>query len=241
MIASVGAYFKQEFQMSPIIGSALVCVLCYFAFLSNIDGIVKINTLCMPILIFFIIFLGIKSFGTGLNFANNYLPANNILIPNWFMSAVIYASYNSIVLIPIMISLKNYIQKKEDIHKVAIISTLCIFILASVLFLLMNSFHIQIGSVDLPIIHIASIFGNVYRVLLGIVILLAIFTSAISIGFSFLKNLAANKHSYNKLAIFMVISGFVVSFIGYSNLLSILYPAFGYLGLLQLIFIVKSS
>lgn len=75
---------------------------------------------------------------------------------------------------------------------------------------------------------------NIY----GIIILISIFTTAISLGISFLQNVAINKKSYNVIAILICISAVVFSGIGFSNLVNSMYPILGILGLLQIIKII---
>ena len=76
---------------------------------------------------------------------------------------------------------------------------------------------------------------NVY----GMIILISIFTTAISLGISFLKNVSINKKSYNVLAVLICASAVIFSNIGFSNLVNMMYPILGCLGLLQLILIMK--
>ena len=66
MIAGFCTYFKQEFNISHYISSIIVAVMCFFTFKSNIEGIMKINTILIPLLIFIILIISIKS-----NFFNN--------------------------------------------------------------------------------------------------------------------------------------------------------------------------
>ena len=51
---------------------------------------------------------------------------------------------------------------------------------------------------------------------------------------SFLQNTSKNEKSYSHIALIMCITSVIVSKIGFSNLVNLLYPVFGYLGLLQI-------
>lgn len=74
---------------------------------------------------------------------------------------------------------------------------------------------------------------NVY----GIIILISIFTTAISLGISFLTNTAKNTKQYNLITILICITGVLFSEIGFANLVNLLYPILGFLGLIQIIII----
>lgn len=75
---------------------------------------------------------------------------------------------------------------------------------------------------------------NIY----GIIILISIFTTAISLGISFLKNVSINKKSYNVIAILICASGIIFSRFGFSNLVNLMYPILGVLGLVQIVLII---
>ena len=66
------------------------------------------------------------------------------------------------------------------------------------------------------------------------IILASIYTTAISIGMSFLENTSVTTISYPLIVLIMCITGFAISGLGFSNLVAMLYPFFGYLGLIQI-------
>ena len=51
MIAGFGAYIEQEINLNNFIGSSILAILCIILFKTNINGIVKINEILIPILI----------------------------------------------------------------------------------------------------------------------------------------------------------------------------------------------
>ena len=51
MIAGFGAYLEQEINLNNFIGSSILAILCVILFRTNINGIVKINEILIPILI----------------------------------------------------------------------------------------------------------------------------------------------------------------------------------------------
>ena len=111
MVAGFIAYFKQEFGMPSIIIALIITSICYITFMKDIEGITKVSIKIVPILIIIIIIMGIRSntFDTIKN-----INLGNISIKfNWLLKAIEYTSYNSILLIPILISLKKYTKNNE--------------------------------------------------------------------------------------------------------------------------------
>lgn len=66
MIAGFCAYFKQEFNLPPFIIGGIMAALCYFTFMNQIEGVTKINTILIPILVGMIVLIGIKNGFNGI-------------------------------------------------------------------------------------------------------------------------------------------------------------------------------
>ena len=96
----------------------------------------------------------------------------------------------------------------------------------------------EIKHIDIPIIYIAKNFGITYKYIYGLVILTAIFTTAISAGYSFLSNITKNNKKFFIFSIFLCLISIICSSFGFSVLLGFLYPILGFLGLFQVILLI---
>ena len=107
--------------------------------------------------------------------------------------------------------------------------------LSIIIYIALSLHFNEIANLDIPIVYIASKFGIIYKYLYGIIVLIAIFTTAISEGYSFLNNVSKTKKQYfiYSCIICSVAVGF--SNIGFGKLLDVLYPVLGMLGLLQIV------
>ena len=240
MIAGFGAYFAQELGWSAIIGSIFLAVASFLIFMTNVKGVVKLSQIIVPILIIFIVIIGILNVNEiHWNSIEKYVPQNTSLF--YILSAVTYCSYNSILLIPVLITLKDYIASKRQTKYIGIITTLIIILLSIILFLLLTRVDVDISKLEMPVVYVVSKMFKILQVIYGFIILGSIFTTAVSSGTSFLQNTAKNKRSYPQIALIMCITSVLVSQIGFSNLIENLYPIFGYLGLIQIFMIIKSK
>ena len=230
MVAGFAAFFKQEIGISTIYGAILISVLLLITFSKNINGVIKINNLLIPILIISFLILGIKKTESIETISISY----NL---KWLFSSMLYASYNSIVLIPILIDLKKYIINEK---KISLITGMLISILSIIIYYILYSNINFIQNVEIPIVHIAGTLGNISKIVYGIMVLVAIFTSAVSAGYSFLINISKNSKRYRINSFIICLAGILVSNIGFSNLINILYPLFGMLGMIQIIFLAKT-
>ena len=77
-----------------------------------------------------------------------------------------------------------------------------------------------------------------YNKIYSFIILASIFTTAISVGIGLLQNINKNRYSYPQLVLLLCISSLFFSNFGFSNLINFAYPIFGYLGIIQIIYIV---
>ena len=236
MIAGFSAYFSQELGLPNILGTIFIAVLCYIIFMGDIDRIIKVNIILIPLIILFIILLISKNMGAYININGKMLQPN--LFKSMY-SAILYSSYNSITLIPIVISLKKYVKNKSQIIKVCIICTVILCLVAIAIYGLVLKVDININYIELPTVYVAGMAGKIYKYLYGITILVAILTSAISAGYSILENYKDNNKKYKNMALLICVSSILVSKIGFSNLIGLLYPVFGFLGIIQIYFLFK--
>ncbi len=234
MIAGFGAYFEQEIGINRLVGSLVLAIITFIVFMTSIKGVVKVNELLVPILIGFIFIIGIISIkDTHILNLENYVIRTNYT--NFALSAVLYSSYNSILLIPVLITLNNYVKNKKQIFYISFISAIVTILLSVIIFLLLVRVDVDISKLEMPVVYVVSNIFKILRYIYGVIILGSIFTTAISLGVSFLQNTAKNKKGYTQIAIIMCITSVIISKFGFSNLVSLLYPIFGYLGLIQIL------
>lgn len=237
MVSGFTAYFKQEYNIPNYMTGIILAILCYVALNNNIDEVVKISAILVPVIILFIISFVLFDISNGINqvLEMNFI-ANNFIRGMW--NGIIYSSYNSIILIPVLVTLKKYVNKK-NFYSIGVITSLVVIVLSLFIYIILLKSNIDIIEFDLPIIYIVKQYGSVFKYLYGVVIVISIFTSIISAGYSFLKNSIKNKKNYSKLLKVMCISSIFITNIGFSNLVNTLYPIFGILGIVQIYYILK--
>lgn len=237
MIAGFGAYFNQEYNMSEMLGSSILSVICLIIFMNNIEGLLKINKYLIPILIFFMIIIGIKNINNfNIIEINNKKIINNICLT--IINGIIYASYNIILLIPILITLKNKIRK-NNIFLISIFSGIILFILSLIIYFLLSNIKININEIEMPAVYSIRNYLPEFKKIYEFIILTSILTTAIAEGISVLENICKNKKSYTQFAVILCITSVLFSKIGFSNLINLLYPIFGILGGIQILEILK--
>ena len=235
MIAGFGAYFEQEVEINKLIGSSILAVMTAIVFFTSVKGVLKVSEYVVPVLIIFIVIVG----GINLVTINSEVEMAAIK-KGWLLSSVSYCSYNMILLIPALISLRKQINKTSNIKYIAIITGILMIIMSIMIFMLLPKSDIDISTLEMPIVYIIRAFFAKFKPIYAFIILSSIFTTAISIGIGFLQNISKTKKSYPQLVFFMCITSLIVSNFGFSKLVNFVYPFFGYLGILQIIFLLKN-
>ena len=234
MISGFGAYFEQRFQIKSIIGALILASICFMVLINDLKGVKKVNSIIVPILIFIILILGVLN----IKYANKWHVQSTDNY-NWLIQAIIYCSYNMILVIPVLVNLGEYIKSKKQIAVVSIISSIIVFILAISIFFMLASIPTDYSRIEMPVVYTIEKNFSQFSGIYGIVILLSIFSTAISIGISFLKNITKDKKSFPQIVGMMCITGTIISNFGFSNLVKMLFPIFGYLGIVEIVFIIK--
>ena len=236
MIAGFGAYFEQQIGVHKIIGSLVLAILCFCVFLTSVKGVLKVSEYIVPLLIIFIVIIGIINFNTINNFQNI-----ETIKKGWVISAVTYCSYNIILIIPVLISLRKHIRKISDTKYISFITTIIMLILSFIIYTILLKSDVNISELEMPVVYIVSKFFRNFEKIYAFIILSSIFTTAISVGTGFLQNISEKGKSYPQLVIFMCISSLIFSNIGFSKLVNIVYPFFGYIGIIQIMLILSKN
>lgn len=226
----------QQFEISKYVGMLIITFLTYIVLKGNAKNVIKVNIILVPVLIIAMLYIslkGINNFGVekiGVELTKN----------NWFIgSSIIYSSYNFIMLLPLLTSLKeNKIKRKESLI-IAVSIFIIIAILSVLIILLLCQFDLE--KVEVPIIYITN-FMDIKIVILGVVlILIAIFTSLVCVGYSFLNNVSKTPKKYKRNLILICLSSFVLVEFSFSSTMQITYTFLGIIGIIQILAIILAN
>jgi len=156
MCAGFSAYFKQEIGIPEIYASIIIAILNYLILRKNAKGIFELNTVIIPVIIIILIAFAIKSLGNDLGNVESIIES-----PIWLPKAILYASYNSITLISILIPMREYIKNNKDIFKISIFVSIIIMLLAFMIFIILISINADISKIELPTVYAARNFWKI--------------------------------------------------------------------------------
>lgn len=227
-------YLSENLGLNQLIGSFILALISYFLFKKNIESIAKINSIIIPLLIVIILIIGMKNvFMIDINQIGKNI--SQVRSDFWLIQSILYASYNLILLIPVLLNLKKLLKSRKQMMTISIEVGIVMNLLSILIYLLLVNVNVDFKQLEMPIIYVISNnFGN-FKFIYGIIILIAIFTTSISVGIGFLNNTCKDRKELVKNAKILCILSVMISPIGFSNLVKVLFPLFGYLGLIQII------
>jgi uncharacterized membrane protein YkvI len=235
MLSGAGAVFEEQLNMGKQTGVLLSIFLGFIVMIVGMKGLFAVNTLVVPTMIIFNISIMLANI-----FEPDFLEAV-MRIPHaddgWkaVISPFSYAAFNlamaQAVLVPVAAEIKDIKTVKYGGILGGVLLTI---ILISSHFTLVMIPNVTIYEIPMAIV-MKSMAGSLYGIYIFI-IFGEIFTSIIGGVFGLEKQMANywnGKRIFITLAIFIIV--YLLSFFEYSQLLSYLYPLFGYLSLLFII------
>lgn len=236
MIIALAALFNYQFNIEKYIVIFISIFICFNIFYNkNIDFIYIINRILMPILILFMLLLCYFNINID-NIFSVSLTTNNYSILYAITTGLIYFSYNSLLLIPIVFDLKINYNKSNISFKISFIYSLIIFILIFFINLLLLCFYSSIYNIELPILYICNNSLKIFLYFYFFIVLSAIFTTMISSGYTFVNNF--KEKNYTLKLLFFLLFSFIFCFFSFSDLINFFYPIFGIIGFIQIFLIL---
>ncbi|MGL6173449.1 MAG: YkvI family membrane protein [Cellulosilyticaceae bacterium] len=233
ILAGSSAVVYQYFGIPRWIGLILMITCSVFFLLRNTKGLFEVNSVIVPILVGVMsaIFIGYMTKNTG-QVSLEYLEQLPYTKTNWIGSSIIYAGFNIISIVGILVPLANELNDSKTLLKGVILGTIILTIMSAYITFLMMVNPSYPLKYEIPILAVASKIGwGLQLALLG-VIWLEMFSSQISNIYSLTRCLESKfKISYKKGIAICLLIATPFSMIGFSKLVDFLYPLYGVLSL----------
>ncbi len=229
MLSACGALFESSFSLPSRTGILFLATLCFVVFVFETKGLVAANSIMVPFMIVGMIFLCVYSilFKTAEVF-NSFSAFRR----NFIVSAICYVSYNTITAGAVLVPLSEAVSKKT-ILRAASISSSILGILIFLVWSALNIYYDSIFSSQMPLLTIATNQSRLFGKLYGIILFMALCTTAISHGFGILGKFHFKTRLDRALAsAILCLAAMPFARLGFSSLVSYLYSAFGFMGLI---------
>jgi uncharacterized membrane protein YkvI len=226
MIAGGGATlqtFRIPFSLGIILFSALVAAI----FIKGVKGMIRVNSIVIPVLILgLIVVLLMFMFKNGNPWALTWTSQ-----ANW-PAGFTFTALNILPLVAVMAAVGKEIKSKSEIIIASLGSGL---LLGSISFVYNESLMQVAGELalyEIPLFAILKYFPYMMLIFMTILLLIAIYTTAVSGILGIVTRVNQNlRLPFWLTACFILVSMLPFTYIGFSKLISILYPIYGLLNL----------
>lgn len=235
MIAGAGAIFDQQFQLSPLWGTILMAIISLLTVITGIKGVINAISYVVPVLLVSVLFIAIHSIAINPITAAD-LQASKTLegaAPNWFVSALNYASYNLVIAVAVLAPMGAKANSKKTLLWGALLGGLGLGVgIIAIFFSILTNLDL-VSNVEVPMILIASKIAPFIQLIFAIVLFAEVYTTAVGNLYGFVSRMGFIAKSFRIWVIAgTTIAAFLFSQIGFSAMVKYLYPAVGYGGFL---------
>ena len=235
MIAGAGANLNQQFNFPHFVGITLMVLLVLIAGMANINRFVTIIGSITPFLILIVIILSIYSV---LTMDNSFTALNSTALeqrttlPNWFISAINYVSFNIAVGASMALVMGGAERDEKIAARGGFFGGLGIGILIVLSHLAIFSKIESVQGYEMPMLQLANQVSPYLGFFMAIVLFGMIFNTAASMFFSFgARFFEIGTTKFKTFLVIILTVAYFLSFVGFTDLIEYFYPLIGYLGL----------
>ena len=242
MTAGGGALLNQLFGIPQYIGNLAFAAIVTVVALIGMRGMVAAFSVTVPLMVIMsvIIFLFNASRGELENIAFDKVTNDNPLIANWFISAVVFASYNLFASIGILTPLGRELKKKSTLFTGLICGGVMLLMIAFCILLSLASDTDCINA-ELPMLARASATGKPFEYIFAFLLFGGMFGTSVSSVFAiteYVKSKTDNTKNYGTVTVLVIsVLSCAGSLLGFNSLIGIVYPLCGYSGLAGMVLI----
>ncbi len=239
MIAGSGNVVSENLGLPFVYSVIIMGSISMLLILTNIRGIVALSSVITPVLVTGIVLSGICIIIYSERPVSGLVGVMSRISDNWFASSLLYVSYNSILAIVMLCSMLPYIKTRRTAIAGGIMGGASLTSAAFVINAVLTLFYPMAMERELPVMEIIRSFSNSAGKAYSVLLWLAMLTSAAASGYSFSESVGRTLRIDKRImAILLCVAAVPLSTLGFSRLIALIYPAFGYLGLFMIIVIL---
>lgn len=238
ILAGSGAILNEFFAIPKIVGSLIMLSIAAIFILKGTNGLIEVNSIIVPLLISTITVLTVLYFvynngSLSIEMLTKFPPKKEGIL----VSTILYAGYNILCSSGVIIPLSTEIDDKKIMTKGIFFGALGLTLLCLMINFMLTLNIPYIYEYEIPLLYVSTPFGSIIQAVLLMVILLEMFSTEVSDVYSISKTLDKSFKISFKKGVFIVLAvALPISQIGFTNLITTLYPLFG---LLSLVFITQ--
>lgn len=239
MLSGCGAVLWEGLQIPYHLTIICLCFLCIYWLKQGIQGLAKVNSFLVPVMLIFIIIIGVSVLISSENILVSHIPI--IGKGHWVLSSVIYVSFNMTSAVVVLFSLGTYTKREDSAFLASFFASMGLCIMGVLVWAITATNFYDVINIEVPLLYISKKLGPFYFWASVLILLSAMLTTALSSGYAFVQGIQEKFHVSCDFGIFTLLLGIPLTFCGFSDLVKTIYPIFGILGIgfILLIFLKK--
>ncbi|GAB6099648.1 membrane protein [Halanaerocella petrolearia] len=235
MLAGCKEIFNHFFNWPINLGLILTIITIVITNYYGLDGVMKLNTILIPILI-------LISIVVVINLTSSFELNSSHFSLNWMpiSSALIYSGYNLVLGMAILLPLTAKVEKKELIWGIFTGGLILGIIAFLIGYILLDFFSSVVGS-EIPMLHILKVYKISLYYIYALVLWLAMITTASCNLYGLVTRLEAIS-KFRKSTLLIIILFFILPVIqlSFSQLVEFVYPWLGKISLSLVVLLIVS-
>lgn len=238
MVAGGGAVFAEQMGLSRSVGTLVTASLTSLTILGGMRGIMAANSVVVPLLTGAVMLLSVGSIahhGLGA-IVQGALPWPDLApVGAWWLAALLYVGYNLVLSISVLGPLGAEVGDRRTVIWGGLAGGLALGVLAAGIKLAVSAHLPEIGSFEVPLLFLARFHLQPVQWFYTLILWAEIYTTAIACAYGFAGRATALAGvRYREVVIGVTCLALIGSGLGFSRLLTVLYPVFGFVTLLVL-------
>lgn len=238
MMAGSAAVFGEQFGLPAAAGAILLGAVTSLVILGGLEGVLTANVFLVPLKFLAVSLISLAVLGgAGLPAENAAAPVRSAggVAGHWALAGFLYVSYNMVVPVAVLSSLGRVAPLGVGVLGGALGGLLlgaAVFLVA-----LAGLAHLpEAASCQIPLLYLAGRLGDGFRQVLGVIIWLAILTTAIADAHGLASRMAPEGGArYRAFGIGACLLAMPLAGLSFAGLVRVLYPLFGLAGLVLLL------
>ena len=240
MTAGAGANLNQQFGMPIWVGAFLCTALTIFVSFLDFKKIIGVIGVFTPMILVMIAMIFVTNvLGRNWDFAEMDKVSQTIQspFPNIWLSVVNYFAVCVMSAIAMAFVMGGSILKINEAEKSGTWGGLMVGVIFFITTLILFANSDKVVSSDVPMLAIAKEVNPIFATVYALVIFGLIFNTVFSLYYALGKRFSVGSDKRFKF----FVAAFAISFMGFRQLVAVMYPIIGYLGMLMLVVLVVAS
>lgn len=234
MAAGSGAVAEEQLKLSPHFGSLLVIILSFFTVILGVNSVIRAIGFVVPFLMVALFGVAFFSLITDPVSAQKIAILESLESPlaiNWTFAALLYISYNILLAIAILAPLGVEARNRRSLILGGILGGLGLGGGILAINLAIISGVPEILPFQVPMVFLANRLNPLCALAFGFILLLEVYTTAVSVLYGFVARVAYNNIQRFCWAGIACIGALLAARLGFSRVITAVYPLMGFVGL----------